>query len=150
MRQLGLIGLFVNTLKKFLHNLKRQCPGSCGFNKLVFKLAVRRLIFCGDYQDRKLEMLNHKIRNRFRCVEVELGKCRRIGEGFVCRNGEDSGDFRMQEGLSKAGAVQFDLGKIAPLETLDQHQIKFIQTESFQQFRKARFCLSLWSFTDQR
>ena len=43
MRQLGLIGLFVRTLKKFLHNLKRQCPASSGFGKLEKELSERSL-----------------------------------------------------------------------------------------------------------
>ena len=43
MRHLGRIGLFVRTIKKFLHNLKRQCPGSSGFGKLEKELSERYL-----------------------------------------------------------------------------------------------------------
>ena len=43
MRHLGRIGLFVRTIKKFLHNLKRQCPGSSGFGKLEKALSERYL-----------------------------------------------------------------------------------------------------------
>ena len=42
MRYLGRIGLFVRTIKKFLHNLKRQCPGSSGFGKLEKELSERK------------------------------------------------------------------------------------------------------------
>ncbi len=43
MRHLGRIGLFVRTLKKFLHNLKRQAPGNSGFGKLEKALSDRYL-----------------------------------------------------------------------------------------------------------
>ena len=43
MRHLGRIGLFVRTIKKFLHNLKRQCPGNSGFGKLEKELSERYL-----------------------------------------------------------------------------------------------------------
>ena len=43
MRHLGRIGLFVRTIKKFLHNLKRQCPASSGFGKLEKELSERYL-----------------------------------------------------------------------------------------------------------
>lgn len=43
MRHLGRIGLFVRSIKKFLHNLKRQCPGKSGFGKLEKELTDRYL-----------------------------------------------------------------------------------------------------------
>ena len=43
MRHLGRIGLFARTIKKFLQNLKRQCPGQSGFGKLEKSLRDRYL-----------------------------------------------------------------------------------------------------------